>query len=289
MLPYESKHEVHWSLHLKVYVQWRSVNLWADDEEKEIHIFNYGFLWSNCCYICTEVCVCVCMQSQERWDHEVSGFTETDFIQNSMLVFTEWLPPVHKIRPLSDLWWKIRFPVICAVHTEVWVSRALLVLQLAWAKPLGKAKHADTDVLLHWFKSSRHPLSFLGCQEMSDDVSLGVEQKPKRSAEVLAPTPEQLLDHCLCCSTQYPLSWRVNDSCSSAFQTVSCSNQVSTRQYRPVFTAAPHAAYSLDILTHLNRLRPVRLQPLLHCQTDGKLAQNCLLKQNNCFTTSSRV
>lgn len=226
---------------------------------------------------------------QSLWDHEVSGFTETDFIQNSMLVFTEWLPPVHRIRPLSDLWWKIRFHVICAVHTEVWVSRAPLVLQLAWAKPLGKAKHADTDVLFHWFKSSRHPLSFLGCQEMSDDVSLGVEQKPIRSAEVLAPTPEQLLDHCLCCWTQFPLSWRVNDSCSSAFQTVSCSNQVSTRQYRPVFTAAPHAAYSLDILTHLNWLRPVRLQPLLHCQTDGKLAQNRLLNQNNCFTTSSRV
>lgn len=86
---------------------------------------------------------------------------------------------------------------------------------------------------------------------MSDDVCLGVEQKPIRSAEVLAPTPEHFLGRCLCSSAQLTLSWRVNDSCGSAFQTVSCSNQVSTRQYRPVFSAAPHAAYSLDILTHL--------------------------------------
>lgn len=41
---------------------------------------------------------------------------------------------------------------------------------------------------------------------MSDDVSLGVEQKPIRSAEVLAPTPEHFLDHCLCSSAQLTLS-----------------------------------------------------------------------------------
>ena len=32
---------------------------------------------------------------------------------------------------------------------------------------------------------------------MSDDVSLGGEQNPLRSAEVLAPTPEPLLDKCM--------------------------------------------------------------------------------------------
>lgn len=281
MLPYESKHWGHCSRHLKVSVRWKPANLWAD-EEKETFLTRL-FVEQLLLLLYRGVCECrVCGIMR-------SVASQRQISSKIPCLCSQWLPPVHRIRPLSDLWWKIRFHVICAVHTEVWVSRAPLVLQLAWAKPLGKAKHADTDVLFHWFKSSRHPLSFLGCQEMSDDVSLGVEQKPIRSAEVLAPTPEQLLDHCLCCSTQFPLSWRVNDSCSSAFQTVSCSNQVSTRQYRPVFTAAPHAAYSLDILTHLNWLRPVRLQPLLHCQTDGKLAQNRLLNQNNCFTTSSRV
>lgn len=41
---------------------------------------------------------------------------------------------------------------------------------------------------------------------MSDDVSQGGGQKPIRSAEVLAPTPEHLLDPCLCCSAQLTLS-----------------------------------------------------------------------------------
>lgn len=89
-------------------------------------------------------------------------------------------------------------------------------LQLAKAEPLGKvrlflrlpfseATLTDTDVLFHWFKSLRQSLSFLWCQEMSDDVSLGVEQKRIRSAEVLAPTPEHFLDYCLRSSTQLTL------------------------------------------------------------------------------------
>lgn len=76
------------------------------------------------------------------------------------------------------------------------------------------------------------------------------KNNPQRSAEVLAPSPVRF-------STLFIQSTTVTSQlmtpplCAAHVSPVSCSSQVSTRQYRPVFTAAPHAAYSLDILTHL--------------------------------------
>lgn len=49
------------------------------DEEEESQSFNYAFLWSYGCFFCSDVCV---SESQEWFDCDENGFTETDFIQN---------------------------------------------------------------------------------------------------------------------------------------------------------------------------------------------------------------
>lgn len=91
---------------------------------------------------------------------------------------------------------------------------------------------------------------------MSDDVSLGGEQNPLRSAEVLAPIPEPLLDNCM-------LIIKVNAQLMSPQLVQQCISEhlvfqpgVNTTA-QACFNAALRAAYSLDILTHLNRLRPL--------------------------------
>ncbi len=65
-------------------MQRKTTNSWADDnedEEKESHILNYGFLWSKAA-TSLQRCVWMRRRSQEWWDRDVNGFTETDFIQN---------------------------------------------------------------------------------------------------------------------------------------------------------------------------------------------------------------
>ncbi len=168
-------------------VQQKPVNSWADDnedEKKQSHILNYGFLWSKA-GTSLQRCVWMRQWSQEWWDCDVNGFTETDFIQNfrmsrgtfnyicqrlssrlslqdaqfrqpisllavcvhvwcksrmnsDMTVQTE--VALQNIRPVSDLGphmkvaqigiEKIRFHVICAVHTVVKTSD----LSHIWAK-----------------------------------------------------------------------------------------------------------------------------------------------------------
>ncbi len=54
--------------------RWQQARGWGES------FFNYGFLWSNGCYFCREVRVDV-GSSQEWWDRDVNGFTETDSIQ----------------------------------------------------------------------------------------------------------------------------------------------------------------------------------------------------------------
>lgn len=55
----------------------------------------------------------------------------------------------------------------------------------------------------------------------------------------------------------------------------------------PVFAAAPLVPFQLR---HIDPLKAAEACVFAaHCQSEGKLAQSCLLKQNNCFMTSSSV
>lgn len=82
--------------------------------------------------------------------------------------------------------------------TDLFFLNLWLKLDFSSACPFLKPDLQTQMSSLIGLKAQGNLKNFLRCQEMSDDVSLGAEQKTIRSAEVLAPAPEHFLDHCLC-------------------------------------------------------------------------------------------